>query len=630
MNLEVDVLSWMNDLYQTYEKNQAEVAKDLESNAILLPVAHSTQNAQIEIVIDEKGEFLRANKVDKEDGVTIIPVTEDSASRGNGNNPHPLEDKLEYIAGDYKKYTDIDNTDKYNKYLSYVKNWSESQYTCMQVQAIYQYVSKASIIKDLISAKLLEIENGHLTNNKIEGIAQREAFVRFSVETYSIENLGQETKVFKNRDLFEAYINYYNSLQESTDLCYASGKKIPCSEKHPSKIRYSGDKAKLISANDTSGFTYRGRFSDSGQVASIGYETSQKSHNALRWLINKQGFQVGELVIVAWEISGKDIISIFNDTEASLFFDNAGVGDFTNESYAERLKLAANGYKQNLDTKSKIVVLGLEAATTGRLSVCFYKKMSGSDFLDRILYWHGTCFWKHKYKKVRDENGKDKYHWFEGAPSPKDIAEIAFGSRNNKLLKATIERILPCIIDKRDLPYDIMKAAVYRASNPYSFESKNERIKAVSIACALVRKYRYDKKKEDWEMALNRTETDRSYLYGRLLGAAQRLEEVALYYSGEKGRDTSSERFSQQFAKKPVKTWCTIDNNLKPYKSKLKAMGKNHYLKELQDIYDLFQDGDFMKPEPLSEIYLLGYNCQLNSYKGINSELDNKDEKENE
>ena len=206
MNLEVDVLSWMNDLYQTYEKNQAEVAKDLESNAILLPVAHSTQNAQIEIVIDEKGEFLRANKVDKEDGVTIIPVTEDSASRGNGNNPHPLEDKLEYIAGDYKKYTDIDNTDKYNKYLSYVKNWSESQYTCMQVQAIYQYVSKASIIKDLISAKLLEIENGHLTNNKIEGIAQREAFVRFSVETYSIENLGQETKVFKNRDLFEAYM----------------------------------------------------------------------------------------------------------------------------------------------------------------------------------------------------------------------------------------------------------------------------------------------------------------------------------------------------------------------------------------------------------------------------------------
>ena len=112
-NLGVNLLSWVNDLYITYENNEEEVAKDLSAKAILLPVAHSTQNAQIEIVVSEEGEFVRAHRVDKGDAITIIPVTEDSASRGNGNNPHYLEDKLEYIAGDYEQYTGTDNTDKY-------------------------------------------------------------------------------------------------------------------------------------------------------------------------------------------------------------------------------------------------------------------------------------------------------------------------------------------------------------------------------------------------------------------------------------------------------------------------------------------------------------------------------------
>ena len=85
------------------------------------------------------------------------------------------------------------------------------------------------------------------------------------------------------------------------------------SDSHPAKLRNAGDKAKLISSNDSSGFTYRGRFTDDSQVAGLGFEITQKSHSALRWLLARQGkvFYVKSggrarprLAIVAWAVSG--------------------------------------------------------------------------------------------------------------------------------------------------------------------------------------------------------------------------------------------------------------------------------------------------------------------------------------
>ena len=64
-----------------------------------------------------------------------------------------------------------------------------------------------------------------------------------------------------------------------------SGKVEVLSFLQPKKIRNEGDGAKLISSNDEKNFTFRGRFSDKSQAFSIGYEDSQKAHNALKWSI---------------------------------------------------------------------------------------------------------------------------------------------------------------------------------------------------------------------------------------------------------------------------------------------------------------------------------------------------------
>src|SRR5665647_2666803 len=102
------LLSWIQKLYDTYENCKSEVGVVGTDKRItpLLPIAHSTQNVQIEIVLNEDGNFIRARVLGKEESVTIIPVNEDSATRGNGILPHPLCDKLQYVAGDYSNFVE--------------------------------------------------------------------------------------------------------------------------------------------------------------------------------------------------------------------------------------------------------------------------------------------------------------------------------------------------------------------------------------------------------------------------------------------------------------------------------------------------------------------------------------------
>jgi CRISPR-associated protein Csd1 len=606
-------LSWMQKLYDTYENCKSEVGVvGTDERTPLLPIAHSTQNAQIEIVLNGTGDFLRARVLGKDETVTIIPVNEDSAARGNGNFPHPLCDKLQYVAGDYTSYVEKKRGEEfYLKYIVQLERWCNSSYSNIKVSAVLSYLKKKVLISDLIGQKILVCDdNGSLAQGVKLGVGdQSDAFIRFRVE---IPNEG-ESAVWLDPEVYESYINYYLSLQEDVDLCYVKGREISCSQKHPAKVRNTADKAKLISANDESGFTYRGRFADKSQVLSVGYETSQKAHNALRWLIDKQGYKNGDQVVIVWGTKGQDIPEILEDTQDSIFGKEEIPAVSTEKEFAKRLSRAIAGYGCDLDTKAEIVIMGLDAATTGRLSITYYRELDGSDFLNRIEHWHRTCSWQHTYKKVPDgldEKGKPKlkYITFIGAPSPKDITLVAYGDKvSDKLKKATVERLLPCIIDGARLPYDLVNSAVNRASNPVSME-KWEWQKALTITCALVRKYKYDKLKEVWELALDENQKDRSYIFGRLLAVAQQIEEYALYTTGEK-RDTNAERLMHQFKVHPYKTWGIITDKLKPYMARLGSKGTS--LTELMTkVNSMLPYEQFTSPKKLDDSYILGYYCQ--------------------
>lgn len=613
-------MGWIQKLYETYENCQDKIGVLVNENEIpLLPIAHSTQNAQIEVVIDGKGNYRRASIIQKGNDVTIIPVTEDSATRSSGVAPHPLCDKLQYIAGDYCDYVRGGDNKYFTAYMDYLDKWCSSIYKHPKVSLIHEYIKKAQLMEDLINDQILLIDEHGMLKDKVKvvgTIEQADAFVRFRVEIPE----DNEARVWMDKSIYDSHIQFYLSNQEKSNLCYIRGINIPCSEKHPAKIRNTGDKAKLISANDTSGFTFRGRFSEQSQVVSIGYETSQKAHSALRWLVNKQGFHSGDQVILAFGTNDQKLPSLKNDTEDALFDDDNDVPFSTEEEYAHRVNQAIAGYRYNFDDRSEVILMAFDAATIGRLSITHYREYVGSEFLDKVKYWHETCCWRHHYRKKEegtDDKGKPimKYYSFIGAPSPKDIAKATYGSRlNDKLEKATILRLLSCITDGAALPYDIVNSAVNQVSNPVSME-RWEWNKNLTITCALIKKYRKDRKsekKEEWTMALDENETSRSYLYGRLLAIADEIERRALFEAKE-NRDTNAERMMHQFRLQPYKTWGLLHDKLRPYQSRLgkKAYKLNEMLTQISSRIPI---EEFTKREKLEDVYLLGFYCQKQAF----------------
>jgi CRISPR-associated protein Csd1 len=618
-------MSWIQKLYETYNNCESMVGTDPGENEVpLLPICHTTQMAHIEIVIDGNGNFRRAIVIPKTDARTIIPCTEKSGGRTSGEAPHPLCDKLQYVASDYSKFGGRKQS-YFISYLSGLEKWCKSEFAHPKAVAVFSYVNKGNVIEYLINHNVLIIGNDGVLLTKWDKIKdqdvpkiftipvpQEDAFIRWQVEI-----LGDpETRVWRDKTLWQSWINYYSSTKKEKSLCYVSGVEDLVADQHPAKLLNDGDKAKLISGNDESGFTFRGRFLTDRQVVAVGFETTQKAHFALRWLMSRQGYHKEGQGIVAWATSGAIIPNPIDDPLSILGTDELPTEDFPTGSIAQELAIKFKkkivGYSKELGDLTNIVVMAVDSATPGqgRMAITYYRELTGSDFLRRIDYWHETCAWLHRYRSIGIQDnlsGKSikKVIPFIGAPAPVDIAEAAYGHRVvAKLRAATIERILPCIIDGQQLPRDLVESSTRRACNRISLESE-EWNKTLSIACALFRKYH---EKENYKMALDFDRKTRDYLYGRLLALADNLEEWALNDAHE-NRETNAARLMQRFAEHPYSTWRTIEISLTPYKARLGGKSKK-LQRMIDDVIASFRDDDFIDDKRLSGEFLLGYHCQ--------------------
>ncbi len=619
-------MSWLQNLYQTYENCQDSIGySGKEKQRPLLPICHITTQAHIEIVIDHKGNFRRASVItEKANSTTIIPCTEGSGSR-SGSRPenHPLCDKLQYVAGDFTNHggkvtSGFSPEQPYNDYIEILSMWCMSPYAHPKAQAVLNYVKKKALIEDLIANQILYVgkdgkflNKGEVSRDKnqkdIFSVVdpQENAFVRWIVEEPGIS----ESRVWMDPTLWKSWIDFYLKNRNDKSLCYATGEYQIISKNHPKYIRREGDGAKIISANDSNGYTFRGRFISDEQACKVGLEVSQKAHYVLSWLISRQGYVKGDLAIVAWALSGAPVPQPTDDPITLLFGDIPSDEDFqsyTAQETAVQLKNRIAGYGRKMDIREKITVIALDSATPGRMSITYYNELSGPDFLKRIETWHATCAWLHRYREVQDsESGKRQIVPFIGAPAPTDIAEAAYGIRvDDKLRKATISRLLPCIVDGLPIPRDLVESTVRRASNRIGLNNWDWE-KTLSIACALFKKYK--ERKESFNMPLDETRNSRDYLYGRLLAIADILEERALYKNEQK-RATNAARYMQQFSQSPFRTWKQIHDSLAP--SILRLGGAHYYKNLIAQVESLFDPADFISNKALTGEYLLGYYCQ--------------------
>lgn len=616
------MVSWTDELYKIYEFNSDREFG--ENEPVMLPVAHSTANAQIEITIDLEGNFKGAKTVEKPDAVTVIPATEDSATRSSGICAMPFSDKLIYIAGDYSTYADgkkADNSGHFTNYMNQLRKWMAGEYSHPFVRALYKYLDKKCLISDLVSAdviKIDEVSGKFKEKEKISGIAQEDSFVRIIVFTND-----SVVKTWKDRSLQNSFISFNSSLMGEKQLCYASGEYVPSTYKHPSKIRNSGDKAKIISANDESGFTYRGRFADKEQAVSVGYEYSQKIHNALRWLREKQGKNIDSLTVIVWASA----MQVIPDTSES-FFDDSFFDDLTDEKaadipstmplYMDMLNKRIFGVSERLEPNTKVMIMGLDAATTGRINISMYSELESSQYLRNIEKWHSETAWLRFY-------GKSKKKMINSF-SVYDIVRYAFGTEqgafvdcDKKLMRDNILRLFNCITNGAKLPSDIVNALYQKASNPLAYENNYNHRSVLETACGMIRKNIIDGK-GDVSMAYDPNITDRSYLYGCLLAIADKAESEAYDEQERNVRVTNARRYWNAFSQRPYMTWGIIEERLRPYMDKLgKAQVK--YSKWINEITSKMDEKTFMNNNRLEPMYLLGYHHFTEyMYNGNNKE----------
>jgi CRISPR-associated protein Csd1 len=623
-------MNWIETLYRTYE-NCAGCVGNENDKIPLVPVAHVVQQTHIEITINQDGEFQRA-KV--EPLVTVIPCSEDSAGRTNSPVAHPLADKLKYVASDFFELTGEKPKNPglnphYEAYVVAVRSWAESTHGHPKIHAVLKYLkaTNGKVLNDLCKAGIYPLSDSGFIQRKWLGDKDSAPAIYESTKTYpapwdifirwKVTIPGTpEDRTYWDKSVWDSWTACYLSTPSTTGLCFATGGEVRLAAQHPKKIRNIADGSKLISSNDSSGFTFRGRFTDpkGSQACGVSFDVTQKAHNALRWLIARQGRRDGDQAIVAWAVSGKDVPPIVVDTFSLLSeeddYEEPEAGESPNgpvhaevaQDYALRLKQKLGGYQAELGNAEKIVVLALDSATPGRMSMTYYRELASSEFLQRLERWHAECAWSQNFGQKRH---------FVGAASPKDIATCAYGTRlDDKLLAATHRRLLPCIIESAPLPKDIVESCIRRATARMSMDHW-EWEKCLGIACSLYRKQQNNLQLHQHPMALERERKTRDYLYGRLLAIADRLESSAMTASEK--RESNAARFMQRFADHPFSTWRTIELSLTPYEQRLRANAPGLlavFNKERQEVMDLFTADQFEKDGKLSGEFLLAYHSQ--------------------
>lgn len=566
-------MSWIQKLCEAYDAGV--VCDQSKEEIALVPLGFVRKRVKYHVVLSREGRFVSADELMDESQWLEIPSTPQAESRtGDNGAPFPLVEQMKYLI------SENENLKRFRQYMEQLNAWCEQPDAPDCLRVVYTYLERDTLLTDLESQPNLKLKYYKNTERR-EGIGEdTKAMVCFSVQTQdeSADDLWLRNDV---KQSWERYLA--GKLPGARGFCYVEGKTLPAMENHP-KIQGN---AKLISAKDNEfPFQYRGRFVDDRSAAVVSYEASVRAHNALSWLIARQGMQKYGMTWVVWNTNGALMKVPLDEKngvmEAEEEEDSRPVID-TFKSYAEKVRAAARGYDSRLHDYNPhrtnfAVILGLEAATDGRMSVTYYQECPGNEYVRRLETWYRDCCWwsysqKNKTKEI-------------ASPNPEQIAVAVMGidavntakkdkkceKSHTKLMRKLHARILSCIVDEQPLPVDIVRSAFSRACAPLAFVSGKDRKwsrsaweNSVDTVCAMISCFQNRRRWEDCLVFTPMLEADskkEDYLYGRLLAVADFMEEK----SEDRGRDypTNAIRLMQKFVQYPFETWPRIHEKLIP------------------------------------------------------------------
>lgn len=612
-------MSWQKALADAYDACSRYIDYEHNDGTGLCPVAHQPINVNIDIFIDDRSGFVRAQKIEEtadENGYMhpvkiFAPSDEAGSTRTSRPSPKALTDRLCYICGDFSECFPKDRQsdhaeEAHQNYMNSMKKWIDFG-APDEISIIYAYLQKNTTMKDIL---------------KCTDKVKTDDTVRFTVIRSDSEIVRG---TWQSREIAESFIRFCTSAVEKTGFDIVAGKNSILSGSAQAQIRNSGDRAKLFSSNDSRNFTYRGGYIKKPEdCITIGYEASQKITNALRYLIQKQGIRNGNERIVCFTSgTGQTVSDVWN-----IFGGVTEDTEETSQLYAERVRKAVSGCFRQLKPDEKITVIGVSSADDsasgdmkGRLAVTRYYEISQNSFFDSVIRWYETCRW-------RNSRG------VAFTPAPHEIADAAYGIYAGGKLKAKDEyrkrvrnAVMNCTLENRKLPRQIVSSIMQSAKNPQKYDEAIWR-RIITAALAVLSRYEYDYKGEMFEMELNRDREDRSYQFGRLLAVLERIEDSANYKKENTHRTTNAVKNWKSFTLKPAYTFSRIHKKIMPYMESLSAGSQNAYKNMISEIIEKIDSTDGFTNEKLEDTYLAGYYLQRRDM--IEQAVENSKRKESE
>ena len=615
-------MNFLSALYRSYdsaEKNGL-VDKQDGSETILLPLYHTSLNSNgkniIKVTLNETGQFYKAEILDK--GTQIIfPVTADSVSR-SGKNPaaHPLTDKLSYFMSE-ETVKHANYLNQFNHFINSLDKTSDCYRFMKMIESFINHEAMFSlIVESLYEGNEYQIEGSQInfiSDKKKPVVNLADYFLTFEILKFKDKRNYNVTNYVA---LHQAYIYYIESKVETKGVCCISGQSQVITTKHRGIL----GNAKVVSVSNHKE-TYYGRFKEKSDIVSVGYQTSEKAHLMLKYLLdnkNSSRWLGGQQYLINWfsdDIENKQEFDI-TETRRTRFFRQSKrklVKPVTSEN-KETGRTFAYGW-DNLDDDARYYIAIIDKASNGRISIKYFRELATSELKRSLEKWHEKYHW-YRFNKKSLELEKATASFFQMINAIYGIErDDKLTISDEKYQKDLYLKMISYLIDGARIPKSMAKqlAVNIRQRHRYDKSWKN----MIFVAQGILNNERQGR----YNRMLDKINRNRSYLYGRLLAVYDLIEQETFTREASKGeseRMTNAQTYWTVYNRTPATTMKLLENKVKPYEKKLKISKPGLYYKiekEKSEIINILHDvaySDKLADKSLDFDFIFGYQAEIN------------------
>lgn len=586
----------------------------------LLPIYHtnlkSTGNNIIQVTLNEDGTLFRADFIPKDETI-VFPVTRDSMARSGRIPPsHPLVDKICYLST-------INSTlhQLYRKEFKEWYQWVEDDIVKNFLKHINNFIETSDFLSQILMSlfgenayqlKGFDLEYSYINSKgkkKTQKMDLSQVFITFIVNDY----IGyRNVSVTDFTELQESYISFINNQTVNRGVCNVSGETQELTSKHRGLL----GNAKLISVSNNKE-TYIGRFTKGSDIIQIGYQTSEKIHLMLKYLLennNSNRWLGDQQYLVNWfsdDITNKSQLNLVSPTNPF-----AGFKEKEDNTSGQKIILTLNekigssfikGSRQFEDDANYYAAI-IDKASNGRITVKYFRELKASELMRRLDKWEQDYSW---------DKFNVKTALFEATtPTLNQILLAAYGIErdgalildNDQFKKDQFQKMVTSLIDGKKAPGNITKALSQNIRKRSNYKQNWEQIEFVALA--MLRNI----KGEGLQPVLDKNNNNRSYLFGRLLAVLELIE--AATYNREDKRITNAQKYWTTYTNRPAQMMSKLIEKVGYYEKLLMNSERGIYFKLEKEMCDIINQinqhhiGTKELNKPLDYHFIFGYYAE--------------------